>query len=52
LAVISVGKDNSYGHPASDVLDLLREKGVKTLRTDDSGDVVIWSDGKKFWTEK
>lgn len=37
-AVISVGK-NSYGHPDKIVLDRLSERDIKTLRTDEQGNV-------------
>lgn len=39
-AVISVGANNSYGHPTGAVLDTLREQGIKILRTDESGDIL------------
>lgn len=45
-AVISVGKGNSYGHPAQAVLSRLRDADVKTYRTDMQGDVICTSDGK------
>jgi len=45
LAVISVGK-NSYGHPAEETLKVLRDLGVKTLRTDKDGEIEVVSDGK------
>lgn len=38
-AIISVGKNNRYGHPAPEVLDRLKEKGIKILRTDEGGDI-------------
>jgi competence protein ComEC len=41
LAVISVGADNSYGHPTGATLATLAGHGVRTLRTDQEGDVVI-----------
>jgi competence protein ComEC len=41
LAVISVGADNSYGHPTAATLEDLAEHGVRTLRTDQVGDVTI-----------
>jgi competence protein ComEC len=41
LAVISVGEDNSYGHPTRGTLSTLAGHGVPTLRTDEGGDVVI-----------
>jgi len=51
MAVISVGKRNSYGHPAPEALKLLRDAGVKILRTDQDGDVEIVSDGKSYWVK-
>lgn len=45
-AVISVGKDNSYGHPTEEVLSRLRDSDTKTYRTDMQGDVICVSDGK------
>jgi competence protein ComEC len=41
LAVISVGEDNSYGHPTAATLAALASHGVRTLRTDRDGAVVI-----------
>ncbi len=38
-AVISVGKDNSYGHPHAEVIDRLEENGIKTIRTDLDGTI-------------
>lgn len=39
-AIISVGKDNRYGHPTAEILDRLRNQKIKILRTDESGDVI------------
>lgn len=47
LAVIQVGK-NSYGHPTSEVLLRLEKLGINVLRTDESGDIKIISDGNNF----
>ena len=44
-AVISVGKDNSYGHPMDETLSRLRDAEVKIFRTDLQGDIVFTSDG-------
>lgn len=45
-AVISVGTDNSYGHPTENTLSRLRDADVKVYRTDMQGDVICTSDGK------
>ena len=45
LAVISVGANNQYGHPHVEVTDLLFNYGVTTYSTDESGRVVLVSDG-------
>ena len=44
-AVISVGKDNRYGHPNQEVLDIFNNFGAKILRTDEGGRIVFKSDG-------
>ena len=41
IAVISVGKNNSYGHPSKEVLDMLKAQNVKIKRTDVDGDIVF-----------
>jgi len=46
FAVISSGKDNSYGHPHQEVLGMLDKFGIKILRTDELGTIVIKSDGE------
>ena len=44
-AVISVGKGNDYGHPATDTIQKLHAKGINIYRTDESGTIVATSDG-------
>lgn len=44
-AVISAGAGNEYGHPHQETLDLLAAAGVTVFRTDESGTIVIDSDG-------
>jgi len=46
FAVISCGKDNSYGHPHEEVLSRLRDAEVTVYRTDTDGTVIIHSDGE------
>ena len=41
IAVVSVGADNDYGHPAAETLDDLAGHGTTVLRTDHDGDVVV-----------
>jgi competence protein ComEC len=41
LALVSVGADNDYGHPAPGVLDRLSAAGAEVLRTDTGGDVAV-----------
>ncbi len=41
LALVSVGEDNDYGHPAPDLLAALSAAGASVWRTDVSGDVVV-----------
>ena len=54
LAVISVGKGNNYGLPDPSTLDKLKAAGVQILRTDESGTVIVESDGDRitYRTEK
>ena len=53
-AVISVGADNSYGHPTEAALSRLRDADVQVFRTDLQGVVHLTSDGKTvtFDTER
>ena len=48
IAVISVGKDNDYGHPSLRVLKRLARAKAKIYRTDQDGDVAMQSDGLKI----
>lgn len=43
IAVISVGKDNSYGHPSQEVLSRLKDLTI--YQTDLDGNILIKSDG-------
>lgn len=47
VAIIMVGRDNSYGHPHSEVLNRLESKNIKIYRTDTDGTILITSDGNK-----
>jgi competence protein ComEC len=45
-AVISCGKNNSYGHPHAEVLARLEDEDVQVYRTDTMGTIQAVSDGK------
>ncbi len=38
-AIISVGANNRYGHPAAEVVDKLKTRGILVKRTDQLGDI-------------
>jgi len=48
LAVISVGANNTYGHPNGDTLIRLDSVGAKVLRTDKMGTVSVVLDGEEM----
>lgn len=45
-AVISCGKNNSYGHPHDEVVSRLQDAGATILRTDQQGDIFFTSNGQ------
>jgi competence protein ComEC len=45
-AVISVGKDNDYGHPKPVTINQLQKSGITIFRTDYDGTIVATSDGQ------
>ncbi|MBP3322332.1 MAG: MBL fold metallo-hydrolase [Clostridia bacterium] len=48
-AVISCGKDNSYGHPHEETLEKYSSRGIITYRTDKEGTVILQSDGESLY---
>ncbi|MBI3540955.1 MAG: hypothetical protein HY073_02295 [Deltaproteobacteria bacterium] len=51
VAVISVGQDNDYGHPAAATLQKLTQSAVTLYRTDRDGTIVIQSDGSRYFVQ-
>ncbi len=51
LALISCGRDNSYGHPHAEVLKRLEERGISYRITANSGAVTIRQSGDKITVE-
>lgn len=47
-AIISVGKNNDYGHPHKETLKRLAAHGVKVYTTADNGNILVKSDGKNI----
>jgi competence protein ComEC len=45
-AAISVGEDNSFGHPNQEILDRYEYLKIKTFRTDLDGTIESFTDGK------
>ena len=47
-AVISVGTDNTYGHPHRETVAILADAGVPMLRTDELGTILAITDGSEI----
>jgi competence protein ComEC len=45
IAVISVGKNNIYGHPDREIIHRLEQNNITVYRTDRDGDITVASDG-------
>lgn len=50
-AIISVGKDNKYGHPTKSTLKKLNARKIEIHRTDQEGTILITSDGENLKIE-
>lgn len=51
FGVFCVGADNSFGHPKPAVVQRFKEQGIKTLRTDENGAVVFYTNGERMRVE-
>jgi competence protein ComEC len=49
LAIISVGEDNRFDHPAVELLGRLDQRGISILRTDQQGQIELITDGERIW---
>ena len=47
IALISVGRDNRYGHPSSQIIGYLESRGIAVYRTDMNGDIRVVFRGLK-----
>ena len=48
IAVLSYGKDNSYGHPHPEVIERFDERGIAQWATEEQGMITIRTDGEEM----
>lgn len=46
FALIGVGKNNLFGHPNDEIIERLKNHGIKIYRTDENGEIRINTNGK------
>jgi len=51
IAILSLGADNSYGHPHQVVIDTLNGFGLDIYRTDQDGTITVLTDGQSYRVE-
>lgn len=51
VSIISAAEDNRYGHPHNEVLTILNQERVRVYRTDEHGNVSIFSDGDNYFVK-
>lgn len=49
VAIVSAGKNNSFGHPHKSVLNLVEKFGIEVFRTDEIGTINLYSNGLNIW---
>ena len=47
-AFIGVGKNNKFGHPSDIIIQNLNANKVKIFRTDEMGEIVLKTNGKRI----
>ena len=52
IALVQVGENNGYGHPASSALTMLRGSGATVFRTDQQGAIAVSADGGSAVTQR
>lgn len=48
LVVVSVGAENRFGHPAPETIRRLKARGIRPLRTDRDGTIILRHDGRRW----
>lgn len=51
VAIYSAGADNTYGHPHQEVLSRLQKADIPVYGTDESGNIIVTTDGKNYTLE-
>jgi len=51
IAIISCGEGNDYGHPHEETVEMFDKLGIKMLRTDEEGSIIVSSDGERINTD-
>ncbi|MEL7597171.1 MAG: ComEC/Rec2 family competence protein [Clostridiaceae bacterium] len=51
-AIISCGKENKYGHPHKETIQELNNKNIQVYRTDETGTIIVTSNGKDIRINK
>lgn len=51
LAIMSVGKENRYGHPHQEVVRRYADQQIPIQRTDEEGSLIYQTDGRTIWQE-
>nr|WP_282550565.1 MBL fold metallo-hydrolase [Halonatronomonas betaini] len=51
IAVIQVGEDNRFNHPAPEVINLLEKNDIEIYRNDLDGDIIVNTDGEYYSIE-
>lgn len=51
VVLVSVGADNTYGHPSPLVMSEMVRRGIRVLRTDQEGTIIVGTDGQRQWVE-
>ena len=52
VAVISLGRGNTYGFPHKEVMERYERRNILLYRTDQQGTVIIESDGSEIWSSQ
>jgi competence protein ComEC len=52
FAIVSVGKDSTFGHPHAEVVERWKQSGAQILTTGNHGMISVITDGTDLWLEK